>query len=157
MVEEWIAGTIPNYGIGVHLTSSQEAYYARYYPRESVEFDTLAFLSGSAQEMPLTGPSAISMWVRPDAIGTSQYMLFWQQTGFSSFGRVLYMNAAGQLLYSRKYTTQASYASVASLSAGIWSHIVLTDSGDRTAPTLYIDGAPATITETAPGTGVTPA
>ena len=157
LVEEWIAGTIPNYGVGVHLTSSQEAYYARYYPRESVEFDTLAFLSGSAQEMQLTGPSAISMWVKPDAIGTSQYMLFWQQTGFSSFGRVLYMNAAGQLLYSRKYTTQASYASVASLSAGIWSHIVLTDSGDRTAPTLYIDGVAATITETAPGTGVTPA
>ena len=28
LVEEWIAGTKPNYGVGIHLTSSQEAYYA---------------------------------------------------------------------------------------------------------------------------------
>lgn len=28
LVEEWIAGTIDNYGVGVHLTSSQEAYFS---------------------------------------------------------------------------------------------------------------------------------
>ena len=28
LVEQWIAGTTPNYGIGVHLTSSQEAYFS---------------------------------------------------------------------------------------------------------------------------------
>jgi hypothetical protein len=28
LVEDWIAGTITNYGIGVHLTSSQEAYFS---------------------------------------------------------------------------------------------------------------------------------
>ena len=156
LVEQWIAGTIPNYGVGVHLTSSQEAYYSKYYPRESVDFDTQAFLSGSAQQMQLTGPSTLSMWVKPSVIGTTRYMAFWQQSGFPSFGRVLYMKATGQLVYSRKYTTQASYESVASLSAGTWSHIVLTDSGDRTTPTLYIDGTEVAINETAPGSGATP-
>jgi len=28
LVEDWIAGTITNYGVGVHLTSSQEAYFS---------------------------------------------------------------------------------------------------------------------------------
>ena len=28
LVEEWIAGTTDNYGLGVHLTSSQEAYFS---------------------------------------------------------------------------------------------------------------------------------
>tara|TARA_S200002703_G_scaffold111429_1_gene97073 strand:+ start:978 stop:2450 length:1473 start_codon:yes stop_codon:yes gene_type:complete len=28
LVEEWIAGTIDNYGVGVHLTSSQESYFS---------------------------------------------------------------------------------------------------------------------------------
>jgi len=157
LVEEWIAGTKNNYGIGIHLSASQEAYYSRYYPRESVNFDKQAFLSGSAQSMQLTGPSTISMWVKPDTIGITQYMMFWQQTGFPSFGRVLYMNATGQLVYARKYDTQASYVSVATLSSGVWSHIVLTDAGDRTFPVLYIDGAASTLAETSPGVGSVPA
>ena len=28
LVEDWIAGTVDNYGVGVHLTSSQEAYFS---------------------------------------------------------------------------------------------------------------------------------
>ena len=28
LVEEWVAGTITNYGVGVHVTSSQEAYFS---------------------------------------------------------------------------------------------------------------------------------
>tara|TARA_B100000925_G_scaffold290208_1_gene274899 strand:+ start:1807 stop:4062 length:2256 start_codon:yes stop_codon:yes gene_type:complete len=149
LVDQWINGSIPNYGVGVHLTSSQEAYYNKYYPRESVQFDTQAFLSGSAQDMELTGPSTFSMWVKPDSIGTTRYMLFWQQELFESFGRVLYANALGELVYNRNYlrptppggNSQASYKTDSTLTAGQWSHIVVVDRADNTTPEIYIDGA----------------
>lgn len=156
LVEQWVAGAIDNNGIGVHLTSSQEAYYESYYPRESVRFDTQAFLSGSAQEMQLTGPSTISMWVNPDAIGTTRYLMFWQLAGFPSYGRVLYVNSLGELIYARKYTTQASYKSTLTIPAGAWTHIAITDAGDRTEPELYIDGIQDSINVTTPGSGSTP-
>ena len=159
LVEEWIAGTTPNYGVGVHLTSSQEAYYSRYYPRESVDFDTLAFLSGSAQSMQLTGASSISMWVKPDTIGTVRYMLFWQQEGFASSGRVLRLNTDGKLFYQRDYdgVGQSAYTSTAALVADTWSHIVLTDAGDNSEPVLYVDNAQDTWSSSIPAGGTTPA
>ena len=156
LVEEWISGTKTNYGIGVHLTSSQEAYYASYNPRESVDFDTQAFLSGSAQTMTLTGPSTISMWINPDTIGITRYLMFWQFDGSTSFGRVLYMNSIGELVYARKYSTQASYKSTATLAAGTWSHIVLVDAGDRTTPELYVNNVQDVVNEVSPGSGATP-
>lgn len=156
LVEEWVAGTKSNYGIGVHLTSSQEAYYASYEPRESVDFDSQAFLSGSAKSMQLTGPSSISMWVNPDAIGSSRYLAFWQTPGGVSFGRTLYMNASGQLIYSRRYTGQSSYTSTATLSASTWFHIVLTDLGNNTSPVLYINGSQDSFSSTTTGAGSTP-
>ena len=159
LVEEWVAGTTPNYGVGVHLTSSQEAYYARYYPRESVEFDTQAFLSGSATEMELTGPSTISMWVKPDTIGTTRYLMFWQQEGFASYGRVLRLNSDGKLFYQRDYdgAGQSLYISTTALLAGQWGHIVLTDDGDNSEPSIYINGALDAWSTSTPTGGTTPA
>ena len=157
LVEQWIAGTIPNYGIGVHLTSSQEAYYVSFYPRESVEFDTQAFLSGSAQEMQLTGPSTISMWANPDNIGTIRFMAFWQQTGFNSSGRVLRMNADGKIFYQRDFGGgQSVYVSTSPLSAGSWSHVVIADAGDNTEPVLYLDGTLDPWSSATPVGGTTP-
>lgn len=156
LVEQWIAGAIPNYGVGVHLTSSQEAYYARYYPRESADFDTQAFLSGSAQPEQLTGPSTISMWVNPDTIGTTRYMIFWQQAGFASAARQLRMNSDGRMTYQRKYGSQSTYVSTTALSAGAYAHIAVTDSGDNTEPQLFINGSLDAWSTTSPGTGTTP-
>ena len=156
LVEEWIAGTKPNHGIGVHLTSSQEAYYVDYQPRESVDYDAAAFLSGSAAEMDLTGQSTLSMWVNPDAIGTSRYLAFWQQTGYESFGRALYMNSAGKLIYSRKYTTQSVYTSTHVMSSSAWTHLTIVDSGSNVEPALYIDGVKDTFSAAAPGSGSIP-
>jgi len=157
LVEQWIAGGIANYGVGVHLTSSQESYYEKFFPRESVQLDGQGFLSGSAQEMQLTGVSSISMWVNPDSIGSSRYLAFWQNPGGISFGRAIYMNSAGQLVYSRKYTGQSSYTSTTALTAASWFHIVLTDLGDNTTPILYIDGSTDSFSSTTVGAGSTPA
>ncbi len=159
LVEDWVAGTIPNYGVGVHLTSSQEAYYARYYPRESVNFDTQAFLSGSAQDMQLTGPSTISMWVKPDTIGTTRYLMFWQQEGFASYGRVLRLNSDGKLFYQRDYdgAGQSLYISTTALLAGQWGHIVLADDGDNSEPSIYINGSLDAWSTSTPTGGTTPA
>ncbi len=159
LVEDWIAGAILNYGLGVHLTSSQEAYYSRYYPRESVEFDTLAFLSGSTQSMQLTGPSTISMWLKPDSIGTVRYMAFWQQEGFASSGRVLRLNTDGRVFYQRDYDGpgQSTYTSTSALTAGVWSHLVIADDGDNSEPTLYINDTADTWSSAVPAGGATPA
>ena len=97
------------------------------------------------------------MCVKPDAIGTTRYMLFWQQTGFPSFGRVVYMNPAGQIIYNRKYTTQSSYVSTTTLAAGVWSHIVITDAGDNTQPEIYFDTTQDTWSSAVPGAGTVPA
>ena len=155
LVEEWVAGTIPNYGVGVHLTSSQEAYYARYYPRESVDFDGNAFLSGSAQEMTLTGPSTISMWVYPETIG-SRYLIFWQNEGDIAFGRTLRTRSDGTLAYQRDYTGQSTFFSTDSISAGSWSHLVVVDEGDNSTPSLYINNTLSSWSTATPGAGTTP-
>ena len=158
LVEDWVAGTIPNYGVGVHLTSSQEAYYARYYPREAVDFDGNAFLSGSAQEMTLTGPSTISMWIKPETIG-SRYLMFWQNDGLITFGRTLRVRSDGTIAYQRDYTApagQSTYFSVDTISAGAWSHIVLVDAGDNTGVSLYINNTLATWTPPSTPGGSTP-
>lgn len=155
LVEQWIAGTIPNYGVGVHLTSSQEAYYARYYPREAVDFDGNAFLSGSAQEMTLTGPSTISMWVYPETIG-SRYLIFWQNEGDISFGRTLRTRSDGTLAYQRDYTGQSTFFSTDSISAGSWSHLVVVDEGDNSTPSLYINNTLSSWATATPGAGTTP-
>jgi len=82
--------------------------------------------------------------------------MFWQFDGSTSFGRVLYMNSIGELVYARKYSTQASYKSTASLAAGTWPHIVLVDAGDRTTPELYVNNVQDVVNEVSPGSGATP-
>tara|TARA_R100001015_G_C4634544_1_gene201240 strand:- start:5057 stop:7252 length:2196 start_codon:yes stop_codon:yes gene_type:complete len=155
LVEEWIAGTKPNHGVGVHLTSSQEAYYTSYNPRESVEFDQQAFLSGSAQNMQLTGPSTVSIWVYPDTIG-SRYLLFWQNKDADTFGRTLRTRSDGTIAYQRSYTSQSTYFSTETISAGQWSHLLITDAGNNSTPSLYINNALANWDTASPGTGTTP-
>ena len=156
LVEDWIAGTITNYGIGVHLTSSQEAYFSQYYPRESVDFDGSAFLSGTAPQMTLTGPSTISMWIYPETIG-SRYLMFWQNTGAETFGRTLRTRSDGTLAYQRDYTGQSTFFTTEAISAGAWSHLVVVDAGNNSTPSLYINNVLANWGTATPGAGTTPA
>jgi hypothetical protein len=155
LVENWVDGTIDNYGVGIHLTSSQEAYYSKYYPRESVDFDGSAFLSGSAQEMTLSGPSTISMWVYPETIG-SRYLLFWQNATADTFGRTLRTRSDGTLAYQRSYTGQSTFFSTDSITAGTWSHLAVVDEGDNSTPSLYINNVLATWGTSTPGAGSVP-
>ena len=56
LVEEWITGTYSNYGVGVHLTASQEAYFSK-----------------SATPWGVVGNASGSVLVRPDGATVSYY------------------------------------------------------------------------------------
>ena len=56
LVEKWIAGTISNNGVGIHLTASQEAWF-----------------SGSATAMGLAGNATGSVLTNPDGATVSYY------------------------------------------------------------------------------------
>lgn len=155
LVEEWIAGTVPNYGVGVHLTSSQEAYYEKFFPREAVQFDGQAFLSGTA-EMPASGPSTISAWINPADSGTLRYLLFWQNIGGVSYSRAIFRATSQQLKYQRNFSgTNSWITSTDTIPQDVWTHIVITH--DQTAgaePLLYLNGALAPMTiDVGPPTG----
>lgn len=156
LVEEWIAGTIPNYGVGVHLTSSQEAFYARYYPREAVQFDGQAFLSGTASgELSATGSSTLSAWVyQTDNVGT-RYVAFWQREGTTSLRRVLQLNSGGAISYRRAYSGGTkTIETTETVPPNTWTHIVVTDTQDSgDTPVVYIDSTLATVNVTSPGSG----
>jgi hypothetical protein len=156
LVEDWIAGTIPNYGVGVHLTSSQEAFYARYYPREAVEFDGQAFLSGTASgELIATGSSTLSAWVyQTDNVGT-RYLAFWQRESTTSLRRVLQLNSGGAISYRRAYSGGTkTIETTETVPLNTWTHIVVTDTQDSgDTPVVYIDSTPATVNVTSPGSG----
>ena len=155
LVEDWVAGTVPNYGVGVHLTSSQEAYYQKFFPREAVQFDGQAFLSGTA-EMAASGPSTVSAWIKPTDSGTLRYLLFWQNIGGVSYSRAIFRATSQQLKYQRNFSgTNSWITSTDTIPQDTWTHIVITH--DQTAggePLLYLNGALATITTDAgPPTG----
>jgi hypothetical protein len=155
LVEEWIAGTIPNYGVGVHLTSSQEAYYARYYPREAVDFDGQAFLSGTAPDN-ISQASSLSMWINQEDQSTTRYMAFWQQAGFASLGRALYVNSAGKVIYVRLYDTgSTTMVSDDAVPLDTWTHLAVTHDQPVAAnvPTLYINGVSSSVAFSSLGTG----
>ena len=156
LVEDWIDGSIPNYGVGVHLTSSQEAYYARYYPREAVQFDRQSFLSGSASgELSGSGPSTLSAWVYQTNNTGARYVAFWQRETTTSLRRVLQIDSGGAIRYRRAYSggTKTIYTTE-TIPLNTWTHIAVTDtqnSGDT--PSVYIDSAAATINVDAAGSG----
>ena len=155
LVEDWIAGTIPNYGVGVHLTSSQEAFYARYYPREAVQFDGQAFLSGNAPDN-IAQASSLSMWINQEDQSTTRYMAFWQQAGFASLGRALYVNSAGKVIYVRLYDVgSTTLTSDASIPLDTWTHLAVTHDQPVAAnlPTLYINGVSSSVTFSSIGSG----
>mgnify|MGYP000011518720 CR=1 FL=1 len=147
LVEEWIAGTVPNYGVGVHLTSSQEAYYQKFFPREAVQFDGQGFLSGTAA-MPTDGPSTISAWIKPTDSGTLRYLLFWQNIGGVSYSRAIFRATSQQLKYQRNFSgTNSWITSTDTISQDVWTHFAITH--DQVAggePILYLNGAVAAIT-----------
>jgi hypothetical protein len=155
LVERWIAGTTPNYGVGVHLTSSQEAYYEKFFPREAVQLDGQGFLSGSAA-MPADGPSTISAWIKPTDSGALRYILFWQNIGGVSYSRAIFRATSQQLKYQRNFSgTNSWITSADTIPQDTWTHIAITH--NQTAggtPILYLNGTAATATTDAgPPTG----
>lgn len=156
LVEKWISGTITNYGVGVHLTSSQEAYYADFFPREAVQFDKAAYLSGSATMSP-TESSSISLWIYPTDSSATGYLMFWQSPSSISFQRVLYEKADKTLAYIRKYAAGATRIdSVDTIPDNQWTHISVTheQSNPSALPTMYINGVSSSVSGTTTGAGL---
>jgi hypothetical protein len=148
LVEQWIDGTIPDYGVGVHFTSSQEAYYAGYYPREAVNFDGQAFLSGAGVgDMSDTGEFTFSTWINPSATVSSRYIGFWISDSLTSGIRYLYRNGAGNILYTSVYSGNNLQFTGPVVPQDSWSHIALTHNPTdlSTPPTLYINGVSSSI------------
>jgi len=150
LVEDWIAGTITNYGVGVHLTSSQEAYFAEYYPREAVQFDGAAFLSGTS-DTDLQKPSTISAWIKQSNNTGTRYVLFWQRSAATSFRRVLQINPAGSaVVYRKMYSLGTTTITTDDpLPLNTWTHITVTDTQDSAdIPSIYINSISASATVT---------
>jgi len=150
LVEEWIADTKPNHGIGIHLTSSQEAYYSEYFPRESVEFDGLAFLSGTS-DTDLASDSTISAWIKQSNNTGTRYVLFWQRSTATSFRRVLQIDPAGAAITYRKMYSGGTTTITTddSIPLNTWTHITVTDTQDSgDIPSIYINSISASATVT---------
>ena len=153
LVEDWIAGTIENHGVGVHLTSSQEAYFAEYYPREAVDFDQLAFLSGSSGGYPGgAAKTSISMWVKPriqDPI-SSAYLAFWKSIGSPSYARAIYLDSAQKINFGRVYSPGSNWLleTINPIPLNEWTHIAVThpDYKASIAPIIYINGISSSCT-----------
>ena len=153
LVEDWIAGTIENHGVGVHLTSSQEAYFAEYYPREAVDFDQLAFLSGSSGGYPgAKAETSISMWVKPriqDPI-SSAYLAFWKSIGSPSYTRAIYLDSAQKINFGRVYSPGSNWLleTINPIPLNEWTHIAVThpDYKASIAPIIYINGISSSCT-----------
>jgi len=148
LVEDWIAGTITNYGIGVHLTSSQEAYFAEYYPREAVHFDGLAFLSGTS-DTDQENDSTISAWIKQSNNTGTRYVLFWEREVDHHLRRVLQIDPAGTAITYRKMYSGGTTTITTddSLPPNTWTHIVVTDTQDSAdIPSIYINSISASAT-----------
>jgi len=152
LVEEWIDGTKENYGVGVHLTSSQEAKYTETEPREAVYYDEKAYLSGTipAGAMSETQPFTIAGWVyvsRPAGLApTGSVQLIWSmsQVGLGGdLSRYIISNLHNFVQYTSLYSGDDRYWTAdVKLPFGVWSHVAIADSPLElsTPPTYYING-----------------
>ena len=148
LVEDWIAGTITNYGVGVHLTSSQEAYFAEYYPREAVQFDGSAFLSGTS-DTDLASDSTISVWIKQSINTDPGYILFWQREVDHQPRRILLIDPGGAAITYRKVYSGGTTIITTddSIPLNTWTHITVTDTQDSAdIPSIYINSISASAT-----------
>jgi len=158
LVEEWLTGTKDNYGFGVHLTASQEAYYANYYPRKAISFDGSACLSGTAT-MANGQPNSFSFWMKPSGALGTQYLFFWQAFGSTGPVKSLSLILGDKLQYYRLYDQGAGTPTTwlattnASISTSSWSHVAVTHNDKfnfTSEPLIYINGSLALTTTTTP-------
>ncbi len=148
LVENWVDGTIDNYGVGVHLTSSQEAYFAEYYPREAVSFDGLAFLSGTS-DTDQENDSTISAWIKQSNNTGTRYVLFWEREVDHHLRRVLQIDPAGTAITYRKMYSGGTTTITTDdpLPLNTWTHIAVTDTQDSAdIPSIYINSISASAT-----------
>ena len=155
LVEEWLAGTKSNYGLGIHLTASQEAYFANYYPRKAVSFDGLACLSGTAT-MANAQPNSFSFWIKPAGASSTQYLLFWEEWGGGTDPvKSLSLTSGNNLQYYRLYDqghgtpTTWIVTTVGTVSTSSWSHVVVAHNF-RDEPEIYRNGVTVLTTITSP-------
>jgi len=148
LVENWVDGTINNYGVGVHLTSSQEAYFAEYYPREAVQFDGSAFLSGTS-DTDLASDSTISAWIKQSINTDPGYVLFWQREVDHQPRRILLIDPGGTAITYRKVYSGGTTIITTddSIPLNTWTHIAVTDTQDSAdIPSIYINSISASAT-----------
>jgi len=163
LVEEWIAGTKDNYGVGVHLTASQEAYYSNYYPREAVSFDGAAFLSGTAT-MTNQVPNSFSFWVQAPNAASNERLLYWEETGGGTDAvKIIYLRSDNTLRYSRLYDnglgvpTPWIVDTTVAIPSSSWTHVAVTHNDVAnflSTPRVYLNGEIAMTTTTSPIHGV---
>jgi hypothetical protein len=148
LVEQWITGSAgggkENYGFGIHLTSSQEAYYAIYSPREAVYFDQLAVLTGSTAAMltSSTGADTLSMWLYYVDTAADINFVSWSPTA-GSVNRALDILNGGIFNQFRSYTGGVrTCATTVALTEKTWYHIAITENGGDASPLpiLYVNG-----------------
>ena len=152
LVEDWVAGTITNHGVGVHLTSSQEAYFAEYYPREAVYFDKLAFLSGSGTDVSSSsGKDTLSAWVYPSE-ATEMTICSWVRTSTTNLGASKYLRMTGggtpgRIIFLQTYAgagaANMAITTVATVPMNTWSHVAASHNyfePDGSDSVIYING-----------------
>ena len=168
LIEEWITGSAgggkENYGFGIHLTASQEAYFAEYSPRESVYFDKLAFLSGSGTAVSSSsGKDTLSAWVYPSE-ATGMFIGNWLRvpTFNLTTAKFFRMVNDGRIYFSQAYGGGANLQiiTVASIPLDTWSHVAVSHDffdATGTSTVLYINGVSQSCTYPAVGAvGPTP-
>ena len=164
LVEEWIDGTKENYGVGVHLTSSQEAKYTELEPREAVYFDENSFLSASvpAGAMSETQPFTMAGWVfcsKPSAVapaGAIQIVWAWSEPGSVATSRYLTANLFNFPQYFSAYSGDDRYwYTDVKIPQNVWTHLAIADSPLElsTPPTYYVNGVSGTFIQLTQATG----
>ena len=161
LVEDWVLNG-NNYGIGLQLTASEEAYYTDYYSREAVYFDKLSFLSGSGNDVSSSsGKDTFSAWVyRSEA--TEMYVCNWLRT--STYNKVtaksLRIYSGGNVAFSQYIQggTGMEAISTALLPLNTWTHVGFSHDyfvEDGTSTVIYINGISqsCTVTPGSPGVG----
>lgn len=158
LVEEWIAGTKSNYGVGVHLTSSQEARYDDVEDREAVFFDTNSYLYGATPaEMTETQPFTMAGWVNPANSSEVQYIVQWREISGTGFAKTLYKNLNRFIVYFNSYTgTDQGVITTTQVPLNMWTHVAIVDDpSDLVAlPKIYFNGVEQSATQfSGPPTG----
>jgi hypothetical protein len=158
LVEQWIAGTKTNYGVGVHLVPGQEARYDEVEPREAVYFDQNSFLYGEIPAaMTETQPFTMAGWVNPGIAGGVQYIAQWRMlSDTTTFARVIYKQASHFIVYYQIYSgNDLLMISGAPVALDEWTHITITHDPEdlATLPKLYFDGVLQTFTQLSIPTG----